>query len=575
MGLAVAVAIIGGVTLTLVAGALRTTTSPDRYAAARGDRYDTAMEQSQGDPLTAQVEALPTVADVASATFLFAGFLGDDGAPIDRAIVFAGEPDAFGAELVAGRLPDPDAPHEFAASPDFLDLTGAELGDRFPFISISAAAAAEFGFDESEPDGPSFDATLVGVVESPSVDLQDEYVGTVFPLSLLEEGSIGVSATESLVALVDGADIGDLREQLDTLPAGADLTLDPAEWVDSQLRRAVATQANALWVVAAIVAVAGLVVVGQVATRGARPADDQTRSLSAIGLTHAQQLAEILGRLAVPAVVGAIVASGGAVVLSGTFPLGFVSALEPTPGVHVEPVVHLLGVVVLVVGLVAWVGISLSSWAGSRRRPRPRSVVEAVVPRVARLQPAMGLRFAFARHPRDAGSISTPVVGLFALLALFVAAATFADSTDTLLDDPAGQGVTYDLGVGQGGGAVPAEAAATIAADPGVDSLSLLGNIRVSEGGTGLDLTGYESVSGDLAVHVLEGVVPTTDDQLALGATSAGDLGVGVGDSLTVAGCDGGAPPRCGGNRGRPRRRGGRRTGRGRPGHLRHLRLAR
>ena len=250
-------------------------------------------------------------------------------------------------------------------------LTGADIGDQFPFISISEASAAESGFDVEVPDGPSFDATLVGVVEAPASDLQDEYVSVVFPLSLLDEGSIGVSATESLVSLVDGADVADLREQLDTLDEGANLTLDPAEWVDVEVRRAVATQANALWVVAGIVAVAGLVVVGQMASRRARLADGQRLSLSALGLTRGQLLADALGRIAVPAALGAVGASVLAVLASGAFPFSFVRTLEPEPGIRFEPLVHGLGPVLLVVGLLAWVGLTLVLGARTERARRP------------------------------------------------------------------------------------------------------------------------------------------------------------------------------------------------------------
>jgi len=533
LGLVLAVALVGGLTLVLVAGARRTATAPDRYSDSRGDRFDSMMEQAEGRPLTEEVEALPAVDDVVSATFMFAGFLGDDGLPVDGAIAFVGEPDAFGAEVTEGRLPDPHAPHEFVASSDFVALTGAEVGDEFPFISVSEASAAEFGFD-ADADGPSFDATLVGIVASPAAELQDAFALTVFPLSLLDEGSIGVSATESLVSLVDGADVADLREQLDSLPQGSELTLDPAEWVDAEVRRAVSTQATALWVVAGIAAAAGLVVVGQMATRRGRLSDDQRRSLATVGLTRAQLLADALGRIAVPAVLGAVGASVLAVLVSDIFPVSFVRTIEPDPGVRFEPLVHGLGPVLLVAGILIWTGVSLLFGARRDRRRRPVSFVEALVPKVGRLQPAMGLRFAFARHPRDAGAVSTPVVGLFALLVVLVGAATFAESMDTLMDDPARQGVTYDAGIGQGGGEIPQEAKAMIVDDPDVASLTLLGNIRLSVDGAGVDVAGYESVTGDLGVRVLDGAVPTAADEVALGRTSAGDFAVGVGDQLTV-----------------------------------------
>jgi hypothetical protein len=105
---------------------------------------------------------------------------------------------------------------------------------------------------------------------------------------------------------------------------------------------------------------------------------------------------------------------------------------------------------------------------------------------------------------------------------------------DTLMGDPSRQGITYDTGIGQGGGEIPQEAAAMVADDPDVASVTLLGNVRVSVDNDGLDVAGYDSVSGDLDVEVLDGSVPAAADEIALGRISAGDLDVGVGDQLTV-----------------------------------------
>lgn len=545
VGLAVLVVVIGGIVLTLVAGAHRTSTVADRYTDSRGDRWDTQMEQTGGVALTEEVEALPGVREVAGATFMFAGFLGEDGMPIESAICFVGSPEAFGAELTDGRLPE--GPHEFVASPDFLDLTGGEVGDVFPFISILAETASRFGFDVEEPDGPSFDATLVGVVESPSADLQDTFTLTAFAPSVLDEGPIGLSATESLVGLEDGYTVSDLRAELDDLRVerdgetfdGADLSLNPNEWVANDVRRAVNAQAIALWVVSAIVGLAGLVVVGQVAVRQARLSDDQRLSLSSLGLTRAQIVADAIARIGVPAAIGALGALAVSLVASGAFPAGFVEPLEPDPGVRLDPLVHLLGAVLLVAGLVIWAGAALAVGQRRERRRRPASYVEALTPRVGNLRAAMGLRFAFARHPRDAGGISTPVLGLFAILVVLVGSATFGESLDTLLDDRARQGQTFDATIGQGGGEVPPEVADQLAADPDVVSLVLLGTITVNVGDQGFSFSGFRSVSGGLGLQVLDGREPVAEDEVVLGQLAADRFDVGVGDELTVSAANG------------------------------------
>jgi hypothetical protein len=545
VGLAVLVAAVGGIVLTLVAGAHRTATVADRYSDARGDRWDTQMEQGDGPALTEDVAALPAVREVVGATFLFAGFLDDDGVPIEAAIAFAGDPEAFGAELTEGRRAETS--REFVASPDFLDVTGAEVGDVFPFISISAETAEEFGFDVEALDGPSFDATLVGVVESPAADLEDSFALTAFRRSVFDEGSIGGSATEFLVGLNDGFTLSDLRAQLDDLQVqrdgqtidGSSLTLDPAEWVDPGLRQAVSAQAVALWVVTTIVAVAGVVVVGQVAVRQARLTEDQRLSLSSLGFTRAQVVADAVARIAVPAVVGAVGAVGVAYLASGRFPVGFVEALEPEPGLRFDPLVHVLAGVGLVVGLVGWVGAFLVISQRRERRRRPASYGESLTAKVGHLQAAIGLRIAFARHPRDTGGISTPVFGLFAILVVLVGAVTFGRTVDALVDDPARQGQTFDGAIGQGGGEVPPEVAERIAANPEVESVTLLGTIAVSIGDDGFNITSFRPVSGDLGLRLLDGRAPSAEDEVAIGALAAEQFDVGVGDQLTVSAANG------------------------------------
>jgi hypothetical protein len=153
----------------------------------------------------------------------------------------------------------------------------------------------------------------------------------------------------------------------------------------------------------------------------------------------------------------------------------------------------------------------------------------------------MGLRFAFARHARDAGSISTPLVGVVLIAATLVAAVTFGRSFDALLDEPARWGTTYELGTGQGGvDAVPEAVQRTILEDPDVDGLTLLGGGSVNVGSESLELTGFDEVRGDLAVDLHEGALPTDEDDLVLGELDADRLGVGVGDTLEV---DGGTGP--------------------------------
>ena len=109
-GLALLVAIVGGMVLALAGGAARTLSAPDRYSSARGHEWDVSLQQEEGLPRLADLESLPSVRRVGLMTFVFGGLLPANGdEPID-ALVFAGSTDAVAGRLVAGTFADPLAP---------------------------------------------------------------------------------------------------------------------------------------------------------------------------------------------------------------------------------------------------------------------------------------------------------------------------------------------------------------------------------------------------------------------------------------------------------------------------------
>ena len=69
------VAVVGGVVLTLVAGASRTITAPDRYVTAQGDIYDVTIEQAFGVPRVPTWGRCVRVDVVDAATFVFGGLI--------------------------------------------------------------------------------------------------------------------------------------------------------------------------------------------------------------------------------------------------------------------------------------------------------------------------------------------------------------------------------------------------------------------------------------------------------------------------------------------------------------------
>ena len=223
------VAVGAFLTLGVAAGAARTLSASDRYTDAQDVRFDVMVEQMAGAPRTADLEGLDAVEAVRSATFVFGGLdpgsedQSDLGRQVETskdfgdrelvdALVFAGSSEPLTIRVVEGRLPDPEVPTEFVVSRDFAEETGTRIGDRVRLVTVSTVTAEATGFAGGVPDGPSFEAELVGTVRGPA-ELQDDYMLAVFPGSLLAAGDIGVASTQHVIQLSDGSSQADLRRR--------------------------------------------------------------------------------------------------------------------------------------------------------------------------------------------------------------------------------------------------------------------------------------------------------------------------------------------------------------------------
>ena len=267
-----------------------------------------------------------------------------------------------------------------------------------------------------EPAGPTLTATLVGVIEPLASDLADASPIAVFPATLLDEGDIGIAASPAIADLAPGASLDDLRAQLNALPGGEVFAIEESAVVAEEVRVAVAAQAQALAVLATIVALAAVVVLTQVLSRQLRPTAAEDEVLRAVGLPRRQVLLEPVGRAVVPVAVGTVGAAIVAVVASRAFPSGFARRVEPDPGIRVDVLVHVLGALAFGVGLLALVAVlRRGTGAGAAESDAPRAV-----DRLASWAPSpragIGVRFAFGRDGRT-GSVAAPLAGVVAVVA--------------------------------------------------------------------------------------------------------------------------------------------------------------
>ncbi|HEX7275752.1 MAG TPA: ABC transporter permease, partial [Acidimicrobiales bacterium] len=469
-------------------------------------------------------------------TFVFGALVAPSGEPID-ALVFSGTHRAIGARVVAGREPDPGQVGELVMT-RHVGAPGFDVGTRFDLVTLTQEQAEEGGYEGfvQGPKGPTVDAVLVGIIDGPAELNDPEFAALVIAPPALLDLDVGGAITVMSVRLRPGTDLGALRTQLDQLPDGETLRLQPAELIAAEVRKAVQGQASGLWVLTAVAAVAAVVVLGQLIMREIRLTADEGPCLEAIGFRRAQLRAERLGRAAVPIVTGTCLGAALATGLSPLFPTGFVRRIEPDPGVRIDVAVMALGAAMLLVALLAWVLAALLLARPAQRGGRPSTLVESVASRFRSASLSTGFRFAFTRGQRDRGSVRGSVTGMVVTAALLMGAVVFGSSLGRLVSDGSRFGNNFTLIYGSGGERVPDEVRSALEADDDVAGLMLYATTHGRVGGRSLGLAGMEPVRGDLAPKLLTGRMPAADDEIALGRLAAHDLGVEVGEDVTIEG---------------------------------------
>ncbi|HEY7627686.1 MAG TPA: ABC transporter permease [Ilumatobacteraceae bacterium] len=535
LGLAAAVAVVVGVVLAFAAGAERTSTVADRYTTAQGRTFDGVIYQEGGRSVGDEIAALPGAATVGSASFVFGALVEPTGEPLDSA-TFSGSYLPIGMRLIAGRDADPDVASEFVASRKFIEVTHASIGSTYQLVTLTQATADAQGMAAPEPDGPSVEAVLVGIYDGPTA-LDDPTPSVVFSPALLDDPTIGVAVSIISVGFKPGVDLTAFRAQLDTLPSSDRLSLEEGVLVSDSARSAINAQALGLWVLAGVAGLAAIGALGQLITRNVRLSDSDRMRLSAVGYVDRQMAVECVARAAIPVVGGTVAGVAIAIGLSSRFPAGFVRTIEPDPGVRIETAVLGTGAALFVVAVIAWLLIALTVRRSSaRQREHPSYAVEAIATRAGAATASTGLRFAFTRGDRDRGSAPTVIAGLALLVTGLVGALTFATSLVRLVDEPARYGSNFDVMFGAGADSLPDEMRVALDTNPDIDAVLLYAEGQARHGADTLRLLGMEPIRGEIGPPVLEGRLPASEDEIALGRLAAESLGVGVGDELQLDG---------------------------------------
>jgi hypothetical protein len=248
----------------------------------------------------------------------------------------------------------------------------------------------------------------------------------------------------------------------------------------------------------------------------------------------------VTGLVAVPA------ALAGALALSSRFPIGYARTVDPDVGVHLDWVVvgpGLLLLVVLVLGGSVAVAWRRSDRPGTATTSRP-NVVTATVRRLVPLPIGLGTTMAFEPgRGRRSVPVRPALLGAIAGVLGIVGTYTTEHGLDDALRNPERVGVTWDATVsggaedyGHGIDRLAPGFVAELRDQRDASDVAVLGRSVLEVDGAGVAVFDVKPVRGSLELVTTEGRAPVGPDEAAIGPATADQLGVGIGDRVTVRG---------------------------------------
>ena len=550
--LALLVGVVGGAVLTAAAGASRTDSAYPRFlenSKATDVLVSPANSGLGGDH--AALARLPDVAEIAPIVGLEAGPLAP-GATTATAVVFAPLDSSFGQtveipKMLAGRQPQPGRPDEVAID----QIAAADLHLR---VGSKLEMQASTGTPSARPR--ALPERVVGIMVTR---------GSVMPVTALDKTPV-ILASAALyrelgsgyegfdgawVKLRPGATPSSFGSQAQTLARGFPATGGQVFTADEDaqaatVERAIRPQAVALVLFALVLAVSGLLIVGQVASRLLFAASQDNRTLATLGMTRGQLLAAGLIEVGAAAAAGAAIACGVAVAASPLMPIGPARLAKPDPGVSADTAVLAAGfaaIVALLLARVAWSAWRLASGRaypedGAAAAPEQRSRTAEWLARIgAPVTAVTGVRLALdPGRGRTSVPVRSVLLGTAIAVAAVATAVTFGANLLRQVDTPSLYGQNWDAAMdlqfatitpqqfGQLAGRVPSITGWTF---------GLHGTIAI--GDTIVPAIGLAAGRGPLmAPTMLAGRTPQSDQEIVLGSSVLRTLGLRVGQSVPV-----------------------------------------
>ena len=554
VGLAAFIGVTGALSLSLIAGARRSSSVVDLFIGA-APKYDATVVSSN---LTqADIQALPGVERADPSGYVATNVVdargevisGVDGGTMD----FTAPKDPT-LRVLAGAMPDGKNPLEVVVNDLFANYLHTKVGDR--------VRVRMYGLDQSDsvsqgvytPTGPIYEVTITAEVRPPIEIAADEArrTGTQKGHNLamlfssgfweqhhseflefgqqyflvLADGIRGVPAVSAALAAVSDPQTG----------AGGELAPDERFSHRASFATPVDLETTALLALGIGLAIAALATLALLLRAEQRIYERDTMRLSSMGLTSGQLNMVAAARTLPASLVGGAVAVAGAFALSSRFPIGVGRRLELDQGLQFNVTVLLLGALVSVCS-VATLSVLLSR---PRRRQRFVPTTNHSVPGWLRRtgvpnEVALGAHLAFeGAHGRRSGLTTQGIAG--GVTALMVAA-TFGiwlGGVDRLYESSARHGWPWDVAIGNTNFALSPSETARLAADRRLAEQTPAKFGQATLGGRSTELFAFDS-AGNAPPMIVDGRLPVAANEVAIGTILARQLGVRIGDKVTMS----------------------------------------
>lgn len=567
--------LVGGLALGSLAAARRTASSfPVFWAAAHPSDLigvtgllNPLIGSTTGydGPLLRTIAHLPHVDQVQSYSGIDFLPLRADGAPLDAPNFYppaAGN--GYGSDglyfdqdrvtVTAGRMADPTRANEFMMTAAGAQALGLHVGQTLP-IGIYTNAQTNlpgFGTARVKPHRVLRE-TLVGIAVFPNSVVQDDVDVSGAPDNLftpaLTRQFLDCCANYTLTGLTvrgGAADVDAVAHEVQgVLPAGFP-PFSGTTSIVAKADRAIRPEAIALGAFGGVVALAALLIAGQLIARQLLLAENDRFVLRALGAGPATTLSDGLVGMVGAVVAGSVLAVAVAVGLSPLAPLGPVRAVYPDIGVNADWTVLGGGFALFVLVLSATAVVlayrgapARAALRAERAARRPSRAVGAAVasglppPAVAGLRMALGSGNGTAAVP-----MRSTIAGTVLAVVVLVSTVTFGASLDHLVSHPALYGWNWDQALVAGADIPQAQATSLLDADHDVAAWSGVYTSTLNLDGTPTPVLGV-TPGAPVGPPILNGNPIDGPGQIVVGAVTLTQMGKHIGQDVTLTTNDG------------------------------------